>query len=79
MHYQYQCACCKQTTSHPNQQCHHCGSHTLKRPFSFWLLCLMAGLATTIFLNAVHLYLNTSVDFPTTSIVADTLHQVMKK
>lgn len=79
MHYQYQCACCKQTMTHQDKACSHCGSHTLRRPFSFWVLCLMAGLATTILFNAIHLYLNTPADLPTSVNIFDSLSQVIKK
>lgn len=75
MLYQCHCACCERAVEAGQKQCSHCGSHTIKSPYSFWMCCILACLAAVIVFKVVHVYLQDHQEMPVQQSLLDILNQ----
>ena len=75
MQYQYHCACCEKVVDSTEKSCSSCGSHHIRSPFGFWVLCLVACLVTAIVFKVVHVYLQDHQEMPVQQSLLDVLNQ----
>lgn len=75
MHYQYHCACCNKVVASTDKECTNCGSHNIRSPYGFWILCIMACLAVAIMFKVVHVYLQDHQEIPIKQSLFDVLQQ----
>jgi primosomal protein N' len=64
LHYQYHCACCEKVVESTEKSCPDCGSHHIRSPFGFWVLCLAACLVAAIVFKVVHVYVQSQQEVP---------------
>lgn len=80
MYYQYHCACCDKVVEAGQKECHACGSHNIRSPYGFWILCLVACLVTAIALKVMHVYIQSQQqEVPAQSSLFDVLQQDNKR
>ena len=75
LRYQYHCACCEKVVDSTEKSCSNCGSHHIRSPFGFWILCLVACLVTAIVFKVVHLYVQSQQEVPVQHSILDVLKE----
>lgn len=78
MLYQYHCACCEKTVASHAKSCSSCGSHNIRTPFGFWILCIFACLIVAIAFKLGHVLLQDDQGLPKQASFLDVLHQTNK-
>ncbi|MFV5509179.1 MULTISPECIES: hypothetical protein [Acinetobacter] len=79
LRYQYHCACCDKVVESTQKVCNDCGSHHIRSPFGFWILCLIACLVTAIVFKVVHLYVQSQQEVPAQHSLLDVLKEEDKR
>lgn len=79
MQYQYHCACCNKAVSSTDTSCPNCGSHSIRSPYSFWMLCLLACLAASVVFKVVHVSSQAQQDVPTKDTIFNALQLEVKQ
>lgn len=54
--HQYHCACCNKVLSSQDKECPDCGSHHIKSPYGFWVLCFIVCLAFIILIRIFNIH-----------------------
>lgn len=78
MHYRYHCACCEKIVESTVKECTNCGSHNIRSPFGFWLMCLIACFCAAIIVKTVHIYLKNHQEAPVATSFLEILKQENK-
>ena len=75
MLYQYHCACCNRVVESTDKECIDCGSHNIRSPYGFWILCILTCLAAVIVFKVVHVYLKDHQETPVQTSLLTVLQQ----
>jgi uncharacterized membrane protein len=74
LRYQYHCACCNKVVSSNQKACDDCGSHNIRSPFGFWILCILSCLIAAILVKSIHLYMTSPQEVPNHHALFSVLH-----
>jgi len=57
---QYRCGCCNGVVASYEKECPRCGSHHIKSPYGFWILCFLVCFSFIVIFKLIHFYKNES-------------------